>query len=162
MATRCEMSGKAGEIDARLDALADVQTEHDFFERGVAAALAETVDRRVEVRRAGAGGGQRVGRGHPEVVVGMHLDFQIARAQMADALEGREGVEHAQRIGKADALGTRRLRRFGNRRQQVRVAARGVLGTDADAKPRSRARRTCSPICVSSHRRSRCSFECRC
>jgi hypothetical protein len=126
---------ETGQIDARLDAMADVQTEHDFLERGIARALAETVHRRVEVRRAGAGGGQRVGRGHSQIVVGMHLDFQIATgAQMTDALEGRKGVEHAQRIGKTDALGTRRLRRFGDRRQQFRVAARSVLGTDADAK----------------------------
>jgi hypothetical protein len=53
---------------------------------------------------------------------------------VADALERREGVEDAQRIGKADALGAGCLRRFGNRRQQVRVTARGVFGADADAK----------------------------
>jgi hypothetical protein len=66
----------------------------------------------------------------------MHLDFQIATgAQMTDALKGREGFEHAQRIGKTDALGTRRLRRFGDRRQEIRLAARSVLGANADAKP---------------------------
>jgi hypothetical protein len=164
MATRPEMSGKSGEIDARLDAVADVQTKHDFFERGIARALAETVHRRVEMRRAGAVRRPacwpwpcRDRRGHASRFPGRssarrwRMRSKVAKGSSTPSVSAKR-----MRWAPADcATSAIAARRSGSPRD----ASSAPMPTP---NPRSRARRTCSPICVSNHRRSRCSFECRC
>jgi hypothetical protein len=59
-------------LDAGLGAevvAARADRHDDLFERGVAGALADAVDGALDLRRAGAHGGERVGDGEPEVVV---------------------------------------------------------------------------------------------
>ena len=59
------------EVAARLD------RHHDFFERGVAGALADAVDARLDLPRARLDGRQRVRDGQPQVVVAVHGDARL-------------------------------------------------------------------------------------
>ena len=63
-------------MQAQVDVAQELEGHDDLFEGGVAGALAEAVDRGVHVGRAGLDAGQGVGRGHAEVVVGVHLDLE--------------------------------------------------------------------------------------
>ena len=51
----------------------------DLLERRVAGALAEAVDRHLDLARAGLDGGERVGRREPEVVVAVDADRRLRR-----------------------------------------------------------------------------------
>jgi hypothetical protein len=70
---------------------------HDLFQRGVARALAQTVDRAFDLPRAARHGGQAVGRRHAEVVVAMggedHVLAALAfRDQAADQVGDSTGA----------------------------------------------------------------------
>ena len=71
-------------------------------ERRIARALTEAVHGCIDMRRARHGRSQGVGSGQAEVIVRMHLDFEIdARPQLADAIQNAEGLHDADGIGKA-------------------------------------------------------------
>ena len=109
----------------------------DLLERGVAGALAEAVDRDLDLARAGLDGGERVGRREPEVVVAVDADRRVARRRgrrrcpTSDAELGRDRV--ADGVGDVDGA-TRRPRRPPRRpasRKSTSVR-RGVLGAELD------------------------------
>src|SRR5581483_7274023 len=54
--------------------LAHAHRHDDLFERGVAGALADAVDRAFDLPRPGGHGRQRVRGGQPQIVVAMHAD----------------------------------------------------------------------------------------
>ena len=63
--------------DAGLEAehlAAHLERHHDLLERGVAGALADAVDRALDLARPGLHGGERVRDREPEVVVAVHRD----------------------------------------------------------------------------------------
>jgi hypothetical protein len=77
VATRPRGLHDLGGVDAGLvghDVGAHPHRHHHLLERGVARALAEAVDRALDLPRAGLDGGQRVGRRHAEVVVAVGRD----------------------------------------------------------------------------------------
>lgn len=83
--------------------------------------------------RAGQHRRQRVGGGESQVVVRVHLQFQIDVApQVRHDLAGGEGIQHAQGVGIAQPPGAAALRLFGHLQQERGIGARGILGTDAD------------------------------
>jgi O-acetyl-ADP-ribose deacetylase (regulator of RNase III) len=80
----CDTSFEAGTICVvsmrgldREDVGARAHRHHDLFERGVAGALAEAVDRALDLARAGQHRGERVGHGQAEVVVAMHRPHHL-------------------------------------------------------------------------------------
>ena len=66
---------------------AHVQRHHDLFERGVAGALADAVDRALDLPRAALHRRQRVGDGQAEVVVAVRAEHHLVgvRHALADA-----------------------------------------------------------------------------
>ena len=97
-------------IDANLDAEmvgASPDRHHGLFERGVAGALTQTVNRALNLPRAGTDSGQRVGSGQTKVVVAVDRDHHVVRAGnvLQDALdEARKlvGNRVADGIGNVD------------------------------------------------------------
>ena len=130
-----------------LDAAAEVgelrrarpEGHHDLLERRVAGALAEAVDRDLDLARAGLDGGQRVGRGEPQVVVAVDADRGLVADEVDDPLDerpelGRDRV--ADGVRDVDRGGAGLDDRLVDLEQVVEVGARGVLG----ARTRSRRR----------------------
>ena len=111
------------------------QRHHDLLERRVAGALAEAVDRHLDLAGAGLDRGERVGRREPEVVVAVDAD----RGRVADEVDdpADERAELA-RDGVADGVGDVDRGRAGlddrlvDLEQEVVVGARGVLGAELD------------------------------
>ena len=68
---------------------AGVQQHHDLLERGVARALADAVDRALDLAGAGLQARERVGDGEAEVVVAVHGQHDVAQArhQLVEAAE---------------------------------------------------------------------------
>ena len=71
---------------------ARVQQHHDLLERRVARALADAVDRALDLARAGLHAGERVGDRQPEVVVAVDREHDVAQAGHAAR---RAGVRNA-------------------------------------------------------------------
>ena len=67
-------------LDVAEVVAARAQRHHDLFQRGVAGALAEPVDRALHLTRAGGDAGQRVGDRQAEVVVAVRRDDELAAA----------------------------------------------------------------------------------
>ena len=63
-------------VDVEVEALDVLERHDDLFERRVARALAEAADGDVDPGRAAVDAGDRVGDGHAEVVVRVHLDLE--------------------------------------------------------------------------------------
>ena len=136
-------AARAGDL-ARVDAgaqadvgLARVQEHHDLLERRVARALADAVDRALDLARAGQHAGERVGHRQPEVVVAVHREHDVAQARHALVEAGQEGrvlLRHrvADGVGDVDrrrALVERDLDDLG---REVEVGARGVHRRELD------------------------------
>ena len=86
----CERSWLASNscsvCDARVVGQAivtDAKRHHDFFERRVARALADAVDRALDLPHAALDGGQAVGDGEPEVVVAVRAEHGLVRVRHA-------------------------------------------------------------------------------
>ena len=116
---------------------ARVQQHHDLLERRVARALADAVDRALDLARAGLQAREGVGDGEPEVVVavdGQH-DVAQARHQLVEAAEeGDVLLRHrvADGVGDVDrrgALVERDLHHLGG---VLDVGARGVHRRELD------------------------------
>ena len=69
----------------RIAVLADAHRHHDLFERGVAGALADAVDRALDLPDAALNGREAVGDGEAEVVVAVRAEDRLV------------GVRHAAR-----------------------------------------------------------------
>ena len=75
-------AGDLARVDAGREAdvgLARAQQHHDLLERRVARALAEAVDRALDLARAGLQAGEGVGDGQPEVVVAVDGEHDVAQ-----------------------------------------------------------------------------------
>ena len=116
-----------------------LQCHDDLFERGVAGALADAVDRAFDLPGAGLAAGQAVGDGHAEVVVAMGADDRPAdignafleRADHPGVLERRriaDGVRDVDRGG-AGLDG-----RLDDLAEEVELGPRGVLGAELDVR----------------------------
>ena len=120
-------------IDAGFQAIKMVQRHYGFFQRRVAGALAQAVDGGVSVGRTGLDRRQSIGGGQPQIVMGVHFDFEIAdAAQTAHLFKSGERIKHAQRIGETKAPRPGFLRRLDNAHQEFHIGTRCVLPTDAD------------------------------
>ena len=107
---------------------------HDhLFQRGVARPLADAVDRDLDLSRAVAHAGQRVGRGHAQVVVAVHRDdgpVDVGHV-LDDAPD--QGAELVRR-GVAGGVGDVDHRRAGGDDglqhpvEVLRIGATGILG----------------------------------
>ncbi|EAA20291.1 hypothetical protein [Plasmodium yoelii yoelii] len=119
--------------DAGIDAIELVQSHHGFLDGRVTGPLPQSVDRGVHMARPGLHRHQGVGRRQAEVVVGVHLDFQIGgHGQPADALEGGHRLQQAQGVGEADPPGAGPLRRLCDLQHEVGIGAGGILTPDTD------------------------------
>ncbi len=89
------------------DIVAHLQRHHHLFQRGVAGALAQPVDRALDLACARLDGGQCVGRGHAEIVVAMGgKDHLVGARHLLDqhpnevSALARRGIAHG--IGNID------------------------------------------------------------
>ncbi len=77
---------------------------HDFFESGIARALADAVDGALDLPRARANGGQRIGDGHAEIIMAVRRDNDVLNATNA-LPQGADNVPVFFRHGIADGVG---------------------------------------------------------
>ena len=138
-----DQAAGAGDLtrgDARREAdvgLAGAQQHHDLLQRRVARALAEAVDRALDLARAGLQAGEGVGHRQAQIVVAVdreHDVAQIGHQLVQAAQERRVLVRHrvADGVGDVDrrrALVDRRLQDLGG---EVDVGAGGVHRAELD------------------------------
>ena len=116
-----------------------LQGHDDLFERGVAGALADAVDRALDLPGAGLAAGQAVGDGHAQVVVAVGADDRpvdvghalLERADDRRVLERRrvaDGVRDVHRRGAGLDGGLDDLA------EEVELGPRGVLGAELDVR----------------------------
>ena len=114
-----------------------LQRHDDLFERGVAGALADAVDRALDLPGAGLAGGQAVGDGQAQVVVAVDADDGLADVRHALA-EGADDAGVLGGRGVADGVGDVDRGRAGldggldDLAEEVDLGARGVLGAELD------------------------------
>ena len=116
---------------------ARAQRHDDLFERGVAGALADAVDGALDLARAGAHRGQRVGRGQAEVVVAVAADDHVVQrraepVELADEVAELERQRVADRVGHVDR---RRAALDGDVEdlgEELRLGAARVHGAELD------------------------------
>ncbi|MNJ40067.1 hypothetical protein D3C77_349520 [compost metagenome] len=126
-----------GDRDA-IAVRAGAQGHDDLFDRGVAGPFADAVDRAFDLTRPALDGGQGVGDGQTQVVVGVRREDDVGVARPDDAVQigealtrllGRgvaDGVGHVQRLGARVGGGQQGLG------QELRLGAEGVLGRELD------------------------------
>ena len=107
----------------------------DLLERRVAGALAEAVDRDLDLARPGLDGGERVGRGEAEVVVAVDGDRRVPPDEVDDAADegpelGRDRV--ADGVGDVDRGGPGADDRLVDLEEELGVGPGGVLGRELD------------------------------
>ena len=119
------------------EVLARPHRHHDLLERAVAGALADAIDRALDLAGAGADGSQGVGDGHAEVVVA--VDRQYDLVDVGDVvLEVPDQRRELTRYGVTDGIGDvdrrcpRLDRRFDDLGEEPRLGARGVFGRELD------------------------------
>ena len=109
----------------------------DLFERGVAGALADAVDGALDLGRAGAHRGERVGRRQTEVVVAVAADGDVVQRR-AEPVELADEVAELERQRVADGVGDvdrRRAALDGDAQdlgEELRVGAARVHGAELD------------------------------
>ena len=117
---------------------AGLDRHHHLFERGVAGALADAVDGALDLPRAVAHGGERVGDRHAEVVVAVRAPGHAVAARRA---RDEVGEQRPELLGHRVAGGVgnveRRPRRPGSPRRRPGPGSRGRSAT----RPRRRTRR---------------------
>ena len=129
---------------------AHFERHHDLFERRVAGALADAVDRALDLPRAGLHGGQRVRDGQAEIVVAVRRQDRAVADARAHGREhaldiGRQRV--ADRVGQVDRRRAGVDRRLGDLAEEREVAARRILRRELHvvAIRRARGRRPTRP-----------------
>src|SRR6185295_2798545 len=107
--TGAEDLARVDAVGERQPIAAHVDRHHDFLERGVAGALADAVDRALDLPRARADRRQRVGDGEAEIVMAVRAEGDLVRAR--DALDNRAeelgdlvGRRVADGVGEIDGL----------------------------------------------------------
>jgi hypothetical protein len=140
-ATRRDAGNDLGRVDADVEAevvLARLHGHDDLLERAVARALAEAVDRALDLARAAdLDAGERVGHCHAEVVVAVHRPDRLVGvrdlvAQVEQELAVQLGDGIADGVGDVDrrrALGDHRLE---DAIEELRIGAVAVLGRELD------------------------------
>ena len=128
--------------------VADPHRHHDFLERGVAGALADAVDGALDLPRAGADAGERVGDRHAEIIVAVHGEARLVgvRHGLAKPLEHVEiffGYRVAHGVREIDRGGAGVDRGFDAAAEKVELGAGGVFSgpldvVDVIARPRHR------------------------
>src|SRR3954468_15015594 len=76
---RVQLAGVDLGLKSAVEVRPDLQRHHYLFDRGVASPLADAVDAALDLARAGLDRRQRVGNGHPEVVVAVDRDGRLVR-----------------------------------------------------------------------------------
>ena len=111
------------------------ERHHHFLQRAVAGALADAVDRALDLAGARHHRGEAVGHRHAQVVVAMHrqphrLDAAHVLPQVAEQFA--ELVRHrvADRVGNVDGGGAGLDGGLDHARQEIQLGARGVLGRE--------------------------------
>ena len=117
--------------------LPGVQEHDDLLQGRVARALADPVDRALDLARAGHQSGERIGHGEPKIVVAVHGEHDIAQARhelVEPAQEGGELVGHrvAHGVGDVDRGGALRDRDRAYVGGVLDVGAGGVHGRELD------------------------------
>src|SRR5207248_2790900 len=118
--------------------LASVQRHHDFFERGVAGPLADTVDGALHLPRAVHDARQRVGHRLAEIVVAVDGEHVRARVPLEPLLDPRDPLAPLAGDGVADRVGDVDRARAGvdtgleDITHVVEVGAGGVLRRELD------------------------------
>ena len=119
------------------DITADLQCHDDFFQRCVACAFAQTVDRTLNLTRAPCNRGQGIGSGHAKVVVTVGCkDHAICTGhpfdQHTDQISAfdRRGIAHC--VGDVDRCGTSLDRDFDNAAQVIMFGPCGIHGRPLD------------------------------
>ena len=117
--------------------VAHAQRDDDLLERRVARALAEAVDRALDLRRAGGEAGERVGDGEAEVVVAVHrqldaIELGAERAHLVEEPRELVGKGVADGVRKVDDVGAGRDRGAAGLGEELRLRARRVLGRELD------------------------------
>ena len=130
----------------RQHVVAHLHRHHDFFQRGVAGALADAVDGAFDLARAGAHAGERIRHRHAEIVVAMHREARLVgiRHALAHHLEQREIFLRrrvADGVGNVDRGGAGLDRRLDAAAQEIELGAGAVLARPLDivgvvARPR--------------------------
>ncbi len=121
------------DIGAQVEeGIAGLDRHHDFFERAVAGALADAVDRALDLASAGNDGRQAVRHGHAQIVVAVHgqpdaIDAAHVLTQVAEQL--RELIRHRVADGVRNVHGGRAGLDdgFDHLGQELQLGARGVL-----------------------------------
>ena len=109
----------------------------DLFERGVAGALADAVDRALDLPGAGADGRERVGDGEAEVVVAMGAEDRAVGVghPLDDRLEEAGDLVRrrvSDRVGQVDRGRAGIDDGLDDATQEIQVAAGGVFGRELD------------------------------
>ena len=127
-------------VDARVATehiLARAHRHHDFFQRGIAGTLAETIDGAFDLARAVHHGGKRVGDGHAEIVVAVrrpdHLvGIRHALDQLLHALAPQGGNAVADGVGHVERFGAGLDHLVEDADQKIHVGAHRILGREFD------------------------------
>ena len=111
--------------------MAHFQRHHYFFQRGVARALAQAIDRTFDLARATGDSGQSVGGRHAQIVMAMGGEDHILGPrhlgdQAADQIGAfhRRGIAH--RVGDVDGAGARLDRDFHHTGQVIPLGPRRI------------------------------------
>ena len=115
--------------------LTGAHRHHDLLERGVAGALAETVDGAFNLARTVAHGGERVGDRKPQVVVTMHREDRLVGVRDTLAQGSDEATKLirdvvAHRVRNIDGTGAGIDDRLEHATEEVDLGASGILGRE--------------------------------
>ena len=126
-------------VDVRIDVqlLVAAQGHHHLFERGVARAFADAVDRHLGLPRAVEDAAQGVGRGHAQIVVAVGRDDRPVDVgdvidEVFDLRAVLAGQAVARGVGNVDHRGAGRDDRFDHAGEVFRIGAPGVFGVELD------------------------------
>ena len=124
-------------VPPRKHVVADVHRHHDFFQRGIAGALADAVDGAFDLPRAAGNAGQRIRHRHAEIVMAMHREYRLVGVRHPldqrpheVAILFRRGVTDG--VGNIDRGGAGLDHGLDDPAQIVHLAAGGVLGRPFD------------------------------
>ena len=130
-----ELLGAHADVDAGEEVAARADRHDDLLERGVAGALAEAVDRALDLACTGDHAGERVGDRHAEVVVAVRRHDVVARDRRHDVCDQlRVLVRNAEADGVGDVERCRAVvdGELQDVAHEVDVGPAGVLGRELD------------------------------
>ena len=136
-ARQFQQLGRLDAVAGRHGVGAGAQRHHDLFQRRVAGAFADAVDRAFDLARAGANGRERVGDREAEIVVVVGGEDHAFGAGHAGAEHGEDachvlGQRVADGVRDVDRGGAASDRDFDAAAQEVGLGAAAVLGRPFD------------------------------